>query len=133
MPKILRSTVPALAVGGALVLAAVSPASADGGWWYSADRPTGAKVYFTESGDKVTVCDIDTDGYKAMVDVSAETGYWMYRLEDSYNNRRCTSKSAANGGPYDLTEGDYYLFTVCIIKTGDTRKFCSRPIRERNL
>ncbi|ATM24567.1 hypothetical protein SMD44_p10068 (plasmid) [Streptomyces alboflavus] len=122
MPR-LKHLLPAVAVGSLLTLTATTPASADGGWWYSSDHPTGAKAYFKEHGDKVTVCDIDKDGYKALVQVMTGTGSLAYQFHDNYDDGRCTSKSARSG--YDLFEGRTYKFRVCIVKLGTRPADCS--------
>ncbi|MFD4475994.1 hypothetical protein ACFWPU_07745 [Streptomyces sp. NPDC058471] len=119
----LKHILPAVAVGGLLTLTATTPASADGGWWYSRDNPTGAKAYFKEHGDKVTVCDIDKDGYKALVQVMTGNGDLAYQFHDNYDDGKCTSESARSG--YDLFEDRTYKFRVCIVKIGTRPMDCS--------
>ncbi|MFC8125419.1 GNAT family N-acetyltransferase [Streptomyces sp. NPDC057302] len=122
MPR-LKHILPTLAVSALLALTATTPASADGGWWHSRDNPTGAKAYFKEHGDKVTVCDTDTDGYKALVQVMTFNESLAYQFHDNRDNSKCTSRSARSG--YDLFENQTYKFRVCIVKIGTRPLHCS--------
>ncbi|MGW4951559.1 hypothetical protein [Streptomyces parvulus] len=102
------------ALGAVTVLAlSTSSASANSGWWYSGT--SSAKGYFTSYGDRTTACDIDTDGYKALVQILSIQGSLLYRVVDNYNDGKCTSKDASY---FNLQEGATYQIDVCIVKNG---------------
>ena len=115
---------------------AAAPAFADTDWWKSSDGNPGAQAKFSKQGDKVTVCDIQEDGFRAVVNVyktyaNAPRKY-VYTVTDSkaagvppYN---CTSVNAASGRRYDLREGWSYQLVVCIDKNRGRDRFCSSPL-----
>lgn len=61
---------------------------------------------FTEEGDRVHICDTAADGRGVIIYVyrgKPDTGTQLYSLSVG-GNRNCATKSAANGGAYDLPE-----------------------------
>ncbi|GHI97999.1 hypothetical protein [Streptomyces olivaceus] len=102
----------ALCAVAALMLS-TTPASANSGWWYSGYSKS--KGYFTSYGDKTTACDISTDGYKALVQIVTVNDSLVYRVVDSWNDGKCTSKDASD---VNLLEGATYQIEVCVVKSG---------------
>ncbi|MFE7038511.1 hypothetical protein ACFU9X_03390 [Streptomyces atratus] len=95
---------------------ASSPAAAISygyGPWYNPTK--GAKAYFEKHGDHIKICDIKTDGSKALVQVW-DTKYdrEQARLTDSFNDGKCSYSSAAKGGKYNLPENRWFEFLICI-------------------
>ncbi|MFI6341098.1 hypothetical protein [Streptomyces sp. NPDC050535] len=119
LTRLLRRTVP-VAAGCALALTlSMTPASANSGWWSS--YYGGAKGYFTADGDKTTACDVKTDGYLALVQIITIRGSLLYRVADTFNDGKCTSRNASY---FDLQEGATYQISVCVVKTGGTPRRC---------
>ncbi|WP_370967102.1 hypothetical protein [Amycolatopsis sp. cg9] len=61
---------------------------------------------FTEEGDRVHICDTDADGRGVIIDVykgTPENGYILYSMHVG-GNGNCDTKSAADGGVYNLPE-----------------------------
>jgi hypothetical protein len=61
---------------------------------------------FTEEGDRVHICDTDADGRGVAIYVYKGTpadGYLRYSMQVG-GNGNCVTKSAADGGVYDLPE-----------------------------
>ena len=95
------------------VLSFASPASAadhtkhmhTGDAFGSATGWSGEGV-FTEEGDRVHICDTDADGRGVIIYVYKGTpadGYILYSIHVG-GEGNCVTKSAANGGVYDLPE-----------------------------
>ncbi|MFD4140303.1 hypothetical protein [Streptomyces sp. NPDC058572] len=103
----------------AMVLASgaltTSPAAAldwDWGPYYSSGR--GAKVYFEEHGDQFKVCDIKTDGYRAVVWVTTSSNRYLMDFSDSKNDGRCSYSKASDGSFYNLPENTWIEITACV-------------------
>ena len=95
---------PTVALGAVAALAlSTTPAAANSGWWYSSLNKS--KGYFTSYGDKTTACDINSDGYKALVQILTINDSLLYRVVDNWNDGKCTSKDA---GYFNLQEGATY-------------------------
>ncbi|MFG2310350.1 hypothetical protein ACGFS9_17020 [Streptomyces sp. NPDC048566] len=110
-----QRSMPAL-VGGALVAAALSaPASASSGWWYSTGG--GASGFYHHVSQRVTACDIATDGYKAVVQITRATGTWASVATDRFNDGSCTSTRPT------LSEGATKRIRVCV------QKGSARPVK----
>ncbi|WP_415939954.1 hypothetical protein [Streptomyces sp. 039-1] len=118
--RILTRVAPALALGAVMTAAMTVPAHADSGWWFSTND--GASGYVKAYGDKVTACDIKSDGYKALVQIASVNDSLLHRVADSYNDGKCTSRGASS---FDLWEGSRYKIQVCVAKTGGSPKYCS--------
>lgn len=115
LTRMARATVPAVA----LALMAPGTASAATTWWYSGGvHGSGAAVTFREHGDLLRLCDVNSDGFRALVDVQTADGMHVYRVTDSYNDDQCTTVSAADG--HNLAEGRSYRLQVCVIKAGQS-------------
>ncbi|MBO8197814.1 hypothetical protein ACFW4X_11345 [Streptomyces smyrnaeus] len=115
--RIVQGGISALAMGAFVV--AMSPGSAqainwDHGPMYSGDKgDKAASAYFEEHGDHVKVCDIDSDGKKAWVNVYDEmTNDFLYSLTDTKNDGKCSYRHASDGGKYNLPENHDIGFTV---------------------
>lgn len=122
--KVSRAVKAAAASVAAIVvsLAMSTPALAYDDYVSTDDTDPGGRAYWTANGDVVKVCDIEADGWAAKVWV----GYYSssYHVVDRYTlevggNGNCASKSAANGGVYDLPEGYQINITVCLVQGGD--------------
>ncbi|MDN0199985.1 hypothetical protein [Streptomyces sp. S.PNR 29] len=89
------------------------------------DNP-GGKLTFNSDGDKTKVCDEQADGWSAVAYVINPNGSTRYSLRAS-GNGDCDDRSADDGGQYNLDDGTYYTFRVCLDHdgsgTGDDR-FC---------
>ncbi|GAA3083071.1 hypothetical protein ACFQ0X_22045 [Streptomyces rectiviolaceus] len=98
-----------IALGGALAATALStaPASASSGWWASSGN--GAQGYYNHVSDKVTACDVKTDGRKAVVQILANDGRLLTTVKDSYNNGSCSWKTPT------LFQGTHKI-RVCVAK-----------------
>ncbi|MEV7885173.1 hypothetical protein ACWD3I_25385 [Streptomyces sp. NPDC002817] len=105
-------------VGGALAASiSTTPASANSGWWFS--RSESASGYYNSSTNRVTACDIRTDGYKALVQITTLSESLLSRTADDLNNKKCTTKK-----PSYVREGSRYKIQVCIVKVGQRPKDC---------
>lgn len=90
------------------------------------DGDPGGKVTFNSDGDKTTVCDEQADGWSAVAYVINPNGTKRYGVRAS-GDGNCRTRSADNGGRYNLSDGTHYTFRVCLDHdgsgTGDDR-FC---------
>ncbi|WP_309049327.1 hypothetical protein [Streptomyces sp.] len=112
--RVFTRLLPTAALGAVAALAlSTTPAAANSGWWYSSLNKS--KGYFTSYGDKTTACDINTDGYKALVQILTINDSLLYRVVDNYNDGKCTSKDASY---FNLQEGATYQIEVCVVKNG---------------
>ncbi|MGW3974215.1 hypothetical protein ACWEFD_33600 [Streptomyces ardesiacus] len=112
--RLFTHLLPTATLGAVAALAlSTTPASANSGWWYSGT--SASKGCFTSYGDKTTACDIDTDGYKALVQILSIRDSLLYRVVDNYNDGKCTSRNASY---FNLQEGATYQIEVCIVKNG---------------
>jgi hypothetical protein len=82
----------------------------------SSDSNPGGVGYFNHSGDKLRVCDVQTDGYTAYVGMQYN-GRLVMMLEDRSNNGRCPSETV------NVPEGGRVRIQVCLYKNGNFR-FC---------
>lgn len=122
LSRISRAAIPAATLG-ALLMLGTTPASAVTTWWYSGGpHGSGAAATFREQGDQLRVCDVNSDGYRALVDVQTAAGAHVYRVTDSYNDNKCTTVSAADG--HNIAENRSYRLRVCLIKTGQSPSYC---------
>ncbi|MEU9761932.1 hypothetical protein AB0D98_19725 [Streptomyces sp. NPDC047987] len=118
-----RAAVPAVALG-ALMASGTGTASAATTWWYSGGpHGSGAAASFRAEGDQLKVCDVNSDSYRALVDVQTAAGAHVYRVTDSYNDNKCTTVSEASGR-YNLVEKRSYRLRVCVIKAGQSPSYC---------
>jgi hypothetical protein len=119
-----------------VALATTTPASAAGRHaskdiheTTTTDRSPGGRAYFNARADTVTVCDVESDGYAAVVylgvyyEYSNPPGFPYYEgwLQDKSHDKNCKSKS------FDklLPEGQRIVLKVCLHKntthgTGDS-------------
>jgi hypothetical protein len=105
-----------LLTGAALATASPAWASDPGGgaaWdhiWTTVDADQGGTVYIEEHGDVVELCDTAADGYAPRLEVftQASNGQYTprYDLTASGGFATCVTRSASNGGIYDLPEND---------------------------
>ncbi|MEH1163933.1 hypothetical protein V6V47_00945 [Micromonospora sp. CPCC 205539] len=122
----LRRTLTSLGMSGAAVLAVLAvavPAQASFGpiWTRNGD---GGSMTFTSNGDVLTVCDEEADGRYADLRVyTASTLIHRYTIQ-AKSNGSCVTRSAANGGVYDLVEGVTYKFEICLDWAGGDRYNC---------
>ncbi|MFE9437013.1 hypothetical protein [Streptomyces sp. NPDC006640] len=115
--RLTQRALPAL-VGGAVAVAALSaPAAASSGWWYSSGD--GASGFYNHVSQRVTACDIKSDGYKAVVQITRATGTWYSVATDSYNDGSCSSKAPT------LFEGATKRIRVCVQKGSSKPVKCS--------
>jgi hypothetical protein len=116
--KIARKT-PLIALGGALatIMATALPAqAANSGWWYN---PThGARAYFSDAGDRLTVCDVKTDSYEAVVWLESSGGAYAGRVYDTFNNGKCTSAA------FYLYADNTYKIQVCLANNATSAAHC---------
>lgn len=71
----------------------------------------GAKGRFIDNGDLITVCDIKSDGYKAILWIwDTQTPKIQWYRDDGYNNGKCTTKVS----PLVMVRNDDYEIQVCI-------------------
>jgi hypothetical protein len=80
----------------------------------SSDANPGAVGYFHHSGDKLRVCDVQTDGYTAYVGMQYN-GRTVMLLEDTTNNGRCVSTTV------NVPEGRRVRIQVCLYKNSNFR------------
>lgn len=117
-PVTLRTRIHRTAVVGSLSLAvaagglalSVTPASASSGWWSS--QGGGAKGYYNHVSERVTACDVKSDGYRARVQIWSMDGRLLHSVTDSYNDGQCAWKTPALW--------DKRKIRVCVVK-GDGR------------
>ncbi|MCF2528905.1 hypothetical protein [Yinghuangia soli] len=64
---------------------------------------SGVTVYVKENGDVISVCDSAANGYSAWVDVAEPYGPG-YQMTVTGGYGSCVTRSAGNGGVYDLQE-----------------------------
>ena len=81
----------------------------------------GGVVYFKEHDDLVSVCDNDTDGYSAELDVYVGNTL-RYHLSDGGDDGICDNAAGYWGGAYNLPEHTNIKF-VTYLYDGDTGKF----------
>ncbi|MCQ1582426.1 hypothetical protein [Streptomyces parvus] len=121
--RMARAAVPAVALG-ALMASGTGTASAATTWWYSGGpHGSGTAATFRAEGDQLKVCDVNSDGYRALVDVQTAADAHVYRVTDSYNDNKCTTVSEASGR-YNLAEKRSYRLRVCVIKAGQSPSYC---------
>ena len=103
----------AMALATAMLGTGSASAATDWDWgpYYNSSR--GAKVYFEEHGDKFKVCDIKSDGQRALVWVTDSSNHYLLDLSDSKNDGKCTYSSASMGGIYNLPEKKLEI-TACV-------------------
>jgi len=77
----------------------------------------GGRASFEPYGDKVVVCDTWADGRG----VSLKYNGKELRVSGKGS---CVTRSASNGGSYNLEEGKSFRFTICLIGTN----FCNTKI-----
>ncbi|HEY2674328.1 MAG TPA: hypothetical protein VGJ07_28670 [Rugosimonospora sp.] len=114
--KIAAIAATVLLTGAALATASPAWASDPGGgaaWdhiWTTSDATQGGTVYIEEHGDVVELCDTAADGYAPRVEIltQASNGQYNfhYSLTASGGFGTCITRSASNGGVYDLPEND---------------------------
>jgi hypothetical protein len=120
LTRMARAAVPAVALG---TLMTPGNASAATTWWYSGGpQGSGAAATFHQDGDQLRLCDVNSDGYRALADVQTAAGEHLYRLTDSYNDDQCTTVSAADG--HNLAEGRSYRLRVCVSTAGESPSYC---------
>jgi hypothetical protein len=83
------------------------------------DADPGGEAYFRSSGDKLLVCDLQTDGYAAIAGLKWN-GHVVTVLQDSSTNGRCNSIS--NGF---IPEGSRVRIQVCLNRGSGRPRFCS--------
>jgi hypothetical protein len=81
------------------------------------DGNPGGKLSFDSDGDRAEVCDIQADGWSAVAYVIDSSGSTRYAFRAS-GNGNCAERSADDGGRYNLGDGDYYTFRVCLDHDG---------------
>ncbi|PWI05163.1 hypothetical protein DIZ27_41020 [Streptomyces sp. NWU339] len=119
-----RAAVPAAALG-ALLTSGAGTASAATTWWYSGGpHGNGAAATFREQGAQLKVCDVNTGGYRALVDVQTAAGAHVCRVTASYNDTKCTTVGAADG--HHRAERRSCRLRICVIKTGQRPSYCKR-------
>ncbi|MET7704946.1 hypothetical protein [Micromonospora sp. NPDC005189] len=122
----MRRTLTSLGMSGAAVLAALAvavPAHASFGpvWTWNGDA---GSMTFTSYGDVLTVCDEEADGrYIDLRVYTASTNTHRYTIQ-AKSNGSCVTRSASNGGVYDLVEGANYKFVLCVDWGGGDRYNC---------
>jgi hypothetical protein len=93
-------------------LATAAPASADIGWIKTLDGAPGGEAKFVANGDKLTVCDIEADGWAAQATLY---GYGLGQLYvTALSNGSCVTKAFSTQVP----EGLMVYIRVCLVKTG---------------
>jgi hypothetical protein len=114
--------VAAVAVMGlGATLATATPASAGTsiGWTKTTDAAPGGEAKFTNNGDIITVCDVESDGWGVYVAVKSLSGkYWGYAT-DGGNDGRCQVKSFSK-----IPEGEKVRFEICLSKTNSYAEYC---------
>lgn len=123
----MRTKIAALAAtvfltGAALATASPAWASDPGGgasWdhtWTTSDAAHGGTVYIAEHGDVVELCDTAADGYAPRVEIFAQASNGQYNsryiLTASDGFGTCATRSASNGGIYDLPENDNIAVSI---------------------
>lgn len=102
----------------AVMLAVSSPAQAYDNpmhKMYTDDSNSGGVVYFWPDGDIVRVCDIDTDGYRAIVNVYDQTADKVkYTIQAAGGEDDCTQVRGSTAAKYDLAEGHCFQFHIYI-------------------
>jgi hypothetical protein len=95
--------------------ASASPEPPGDGWDHTWTGASGDfKVYVEEHGDRISVCDAKADGYSPTVWVGPGTGETTrYSFKVTGGNGSCATKSASNGGKYNLPEGSKFTVTAC--------------------
>ena len=109
----------AVAAGG-LVVGLADPAFAGtNATVRTTDASPGGVAYFKHAGNKLSVCDVQTDGYTATADVmwNGQPQLWP-PLEDRTNNGRCVTKSFSR-----IPENMVVQVQVCLYRTG--YRYCS--------
>lgn len=110
MKRFSRS-IPALALGGVLLAMTAAPAHAENSSTiYNSTRA--AKGWFTDSGNKLTACDIRTDGEKAVLWIWNRDVFHPieWYVTDRFNNGHCTTRTS----PIVLQPRTYYDIQVCL-------------------
>ncbi|MGW3241949.1 hypothetical protein [Streptomyces sp. NPDC001070] len=75
--------------------------------------------YNNEYGDVVTICDKDADGYAVIMYVYLGGAYGAPRYNFYVGGEgNCATHRAADGGKYDLPEGENIGFLFCRYKDG---------------
>jgi hypothetical protein len=108
----LSSVLVALGLGVAASLAVAAPAQAAPREMHTEDGKPGGRVRFTPNGDVVQICDIEADGWAAVVQVSDEDQYFNTYTIRAGGSGTCKTVNAAKGGVYDMVEGHNYKFHI---------------------
>lgn len=124
LPKKVRLGLPVAAMGLGAMMMAATPATAidwDHGPWASTDASPGAKAYFEEHGDRVKICDTDSDSYAALVEVYEGRNDLVerYSIWDSRDDGRCTYADASTDQYSNLRENRWHTFRVCKVRPSD--------------
>ena len=117
----------AMAITAVAVFAAPAQAGTDA-TVYPFVNPGGGVVTFQDNGDVVTVCDTDADGKRAAVYVyqyNPGVGWLPTYRTYAAGNGNCTTRSASDGYPYNLAEGEYYKIKICLGTTETGNPTCN--------
>ena len=106
----LSRSIPVLVGGALLAMTAVPAHAANSPVIYNSTKA--AKGWFTDSGDKLTVCDIKTDGEKAVLWIWNRDSFHPieWYVADRFNDGHCTTKTS----PIVLSPRTYYDIQVCL-------------------
>jgi hypothetical protein len=108
-----------LSLGATLATATPASAGTSIGWTYTGDAAPGGKAKFTNNGDSVTVCDVESDGWAANVQLWYDRYVFEGSVQDGGNDGVCATKSFSG-----LPEGIEVQFVVCLHKAGVADQYC---------
>lgn len=113
-----------LLVAGSATTASAT-ASVDNVSIYTTDGRSGGGLGFSPHGDVITVCDVQSDGKRAVGYVRNPDGTRRYKLFDRKNDGKCTTHRASEGQPYNLNENKTYRFEICLDDDPGPDQFCN--------
>ncbi|MCP9968720.1 hypothetical protein [Actinomadura madurae] len=113
-----------LLVAGSAATASAT-ASVDNVSIYTTDGRSGGGLGFSPHGDVITVCDVQSDGKRAVGYVRNPDGTRRYKLFDRKNDGKCTTHRASEGQPYNLNENKTYRFEICLDDDPGPDQFCN--------
>ncbi|MGH3118506.1 MAG: hypothetical protein ACRDP3_12760 [Streptomyces sp.] len=135
-----KAALVAAALGGTLMVS-MMPASAaidwDYGPYYTTDAsPRSGKVYFEEYGDRVKICDTESDSNHVVVHVSVgqSTYNHVYSTMDGKNDGDCSySYASDNSQAHNLPENRWIGIEICRESNSTYREtYCSSRYRIYN-
>jgi hypothetical protein len=110
-----------LCLGATMVTATPASAGINIDWIKTTDAAPGGKARWIHNGDKLEVCDIESDGWAAQAKIVMTDGEipWTTPLQDGGNDGKCKTASYSS-----MPEKKEIELTVCLDKSTTGPSYC---------